>query len=274
MTRYAASDFHGHYNLYKEIKKKMKPNDILYVLGDCADRGPNGWKTLKAVLEDPQCILIMGNHELMLIDVIKAWFAIIEKDGRSQEKKADEDITWTYEYKLLSMNGGASTFWELRNEKDLRYWYSRLYNLPYKITILDTKKPIYLTHAGYTLKNEPNDKRTLVWNREHFYGKWPDNNSGIMIHGHTPQSHLLKELLNINEFYFGSEIIEKYNEEDFKVLGYGRNNKKIYEMIYCNGHKIDIDPCTILSKRGILINLETLKQEMVTFISEEECYKY
>ena len=74
MKFYATSDFHGHYNLYKKIKEMVDPQDIIYVLGDCADRGPNGWKTLKAVIEDPQCILLMGNHEHMLMKSMEDFF--------------------------------------------------------------------------------------------------------------------------------------------------------------------------------------------------------
>ena len=66
MARYAVSDLHGHLEIYKQIKAMLKPGDIVYCLGDCGDRGPRPWETIKAVYEDPQFIYLKGNHEDML----------------------------------------------------------------------------------------------------------------------------------------------------------------------------------------------------------------
>lgn len=276
MTRYAIADLHGYYNLYKEVKLRLRPDDILYVLGDCADRGPSGWKTLRAVLVDPQCILLAGNHEIMLRDTMQAWFDIVEKKtedledcGLTPEEIADEDIYWTRAYELLCMNGGEFTFWDWRREKDLYYWYDRLCNLPYEIEIFDTKVPLHLTHAGYTPGHRPAEEEELIWNRKHIHDKWPSNNNSIVIHGHTPQHYLYKELIDFSNFYFGKDDFKKYNKDSFEILGYDRNEEELYKMVYCDGHKIDIDPCTVLTKRGILLNLETLEQEMIVFLDEE-----
>lgn len=62
---YAISDLHGMLCLYQEVKKFLKPEDKVYCLGDCGDRGPDPWETIKAVAADPQFIYIKGNHEDM-----------------------------------------------------------------------------------------------------------------------------------------------------------------------------------------------------------------
>lgn len=113
MNRYAVSDLHGQLDLYKQIKEYINNDDVLYVLGDCNDRGPQPWSTLKAVIDDPQCILLMGNHEHMLWQA--ADFILEVTEGNIN--LFNEDPTW-YLYnasgrnspaELLKWNGGWST---------------------------------------------------------------------------------------------------------------------------------------------------------------------
>lgn len=40
MSVYAVSDLHGMYELYQKISDFLKPEDKVYCLGDCGDRGP------------------------------------------------------------------------------------------------------------------------------------------------------------------------------------------------------------------------------------------
>ena len=56
MAYWAISDLHGYYSFWEQVKNIIDKNDTVIVLGDCIDRGPNSWKTLKAVLSDPQAI--------------------------------------------------------------------------------------------------------------------------------------------------------------------------------------------------------------------------
>lgn len=267
MTRYAISDLHGYYNLYREVKSRLKPHDILYVLGDCADRGPSGWRTLRAILTDPQCILLLGNHELMLRDVMDEWFKIVEEKTKDVEdceltprEIADEEIIYTSVYELLLINGGEFTFWDWRDEEDLGYWKKRLDSLPVEIQLFDTEKPIILTHAGYTPWKKPTDIEDFVWDREHFFDKWLEEDSSIIIHGHTPNPFLYECLVEGPQLYHSC-----YYMDSFKSLGLDKTGAELWDITYSDGHKICIDPGTVVTHRGILINLETLEQEMVKF---------
>ena len=56
MSVYAVSDLHGYLDNYYKIKKMLKPEDKVFCLGDCGDRGPDSWATIKAVYQDPQFI--------------------------------------------------------------------------------------------------------------------------------------------------------------------------------------------------------------------------
>ena len=54
MVRYAIADLHGRLDLFNKVKEQINDDDVLYVLGDCNDRGPYPWLTLKTVIDDPQ----------------------------------------------------------------------------------------------------------------------------------------------------------------------------------------------------------------------------
>ena len=265
MKRYAASDFHGYYDLYEAIKKKLNVDDLLYVLGDCADRGPHGWETLTAVIKDPQCVLILGNHEAMLRDTMAAWYKI--QETLKNDNYADEDVIWTREYELLAMNGGNDTFWNWRQTGDDMYmWYQRLQMLPLEYQVFDSccGRPVILTHAGYTIGKRPKDEEDIIWNRNHFFENWDETKpigNAIVIHGHTPQEYLVERLVDYASLYD-----RKYIETDFKIIDTNEQNEwHIYDLTYSDGHKICIDPGTVISKRGLIINLDTLEQEVVHF---------
>lgn len=66
---YAMSDLHGCYTQYLEMLKKIpfSDNDVLYILGDLIDRGPDGIKIIQDVMKRNNVIPIIGNHELFAL---------------------------------------------------------------------------------------------------------------------------------------------------------------------------------------------------------------
>ena len=100
------SDIHGEYDKFMELldKIKLKETDTLYILGDILDRGPHPIKTLRKLMDMPNVICMVGNHELMALDCLE--FLMKEITDMSIEK-LDEDmldnlVTWQY-------NGSKST---------------------------------------------------------------------------------------------------------------------------------------------------------------------
>ena len=98
MSVYALGDLHGHYEIYEKVKAMLKPEDTVYFLGDAGDRGPDSWKCIKAIYDDPQFIYIYGNHEDMLVQALCNYI----HDGCPDY----------YSLQLLGMNGGNQTFEE------------------------------------------------------------------------------------------------------------------------------------------------------------------
>lgn len=95
MAIYATADLHGYLDLYKKIKDFLKPDDVVYYLGDAGDRGPQSWETIKVILDDPQFIYIKGNHDDMLVKAALNYFGdYFDTEG------------WYYD---LMSNGGEQT---------------------------------------------------------------------------------------------------------------------------------------------------------------------
>ena len=68
---YVCSDLHGQYELYRLILSQIKDGEKLYILGDVIDRGPDGIKILKDILQNKDKIeLFVGNHELMMMQAL------------------------------------------------------------------------------------------------------------------------------------------------------------------------------------------------------------
>ena len=63
---YVCSDIHGRYDKYTALLAGLRfgPGDTLYVLGDVIDRGPQGVRVLLDMMNRPNVIPILGNHEL------------------------------------------------------------------------------------------------------------------------------------------------------------------------------------------------------------------
>lgn len=72
MSTYVMSDIHGQFFSYERMLKKINfsDDDYLYVLGDCIDRGPDGISILQDLMKRKNAELILGNHEIMLINTL------------------------------------------------------------------------------------------------------------------------------------------------------------------------------------------------------------
>lgn len=70
MAIYIMSDIHGLKQRFDNMLNliALKPEDRIYILGDVIDRGPDGIELLETFMENEQFTLILGNHELMMLD--------------------------------------------------------------------------------------------------------------------------------------------------------------------------------------------------------------
>ncbi len=52
-------------------KIHFSADDTLYILGDVIDRGPDGISLLREIMATPNMVMLLGNHEYMMLDYLK-----------------------------------------------------------------------------------------------------------------------------------------------------------------------------------------------------------
>ncbi len=186
---YVVSDLHGQYELFRRLLKKIEfaQDDVLFVLGDCVDRGPMSIQILKEMKDSANIELLIGNHECMMLRALNP-------DGSIRDM---EDFSLWANY-----NGGDIThrqFLELPEAER-----AELYNwlLTRKLTtILEMGgQKYYLTHAlpderfiDFAIKDVPiEDVWKIVWNSPYrdndgtkcSFLDYPQD--GITVMGHVP----------------------------------------------------------------------------------------
>ena len=69
---YVLSDIHGQQQRFDSILEiiNLQPEDMLYILGDVIDRNPDGIRILRRIMAMPNARMILGNHELMMLDAL------------------------------------------------------------------------------------------------------------------------------------------------------------------------------------------------------------
>lgn len=185
MSVYVCGDLHGHLEIYHKIKAMLKPEDKVFCLGDCGDRGPDSWATIKAVYADPQFIYLKGNHEDMLVKACKDYLM--------------DDCVWDYaSYSLSCHNGGRETLEGWEWDPNREEWFCRLRDLPTWETYENPDGQVFvLCYAGFTpwFKDGTTEceipvDEDLLWDRAHIYSRTylPKHmDDVIVVHGHTPQ---------------------------------------------------------------------------------------
>ena len=236
MSVYALSDLHGCLDIYKSVKALLKPEDKVYFLGDAGDRGPHSWETIKAIAKDPQFIYLKGNHEDMLVTAAEDYF------------KNDEYIGSNY--RCLAHNGGGPTFDGLINDEMPKEWVKYLKGLStFEIYENATGENIALSHAGFTpwLSSDgvdiviPGDQ-DLIWDRDHYLDTPKIDEIDpevIIVHGHTPIPHILKDLRIPKEDYLGGAFW------------------------YDNHRKVCIDCGAVWTGEAVLLNLDTWEETII-----------
>ena len=143
MAGYVVSDIHGHYDLLLKglLEIGFTGKDYLYCLGDAIDRGPDGIKVLRHIMDNSENMdLIIGNHELMMLNSI-------DLSGKIECNGPDSSF-W------LGANGGYPTYegytdLSCEERKRLLEWLSNRY------VIRNLRYPDHdycLTHSYYNPK--------------------------------------------------------------------------------------------------------------------------
>lgn len=171
MSTYIMSDVHGEADLFHAMLKKVdfSQNDLLYILGDVIDRGQNGIMLLQEIMESPNMVMLLGNHEYMMLQYYSPYATAVEimrwnKNGNMPTVQAFDALA-------------------IDTQESIKKY---LYELPTHLQIQVNGRHFYLVH-GYPGENTHDE----VWNRPSLDAANPFPEL-ILIIGHTPVINMLK----------------------------------------------------------------------------------
>ena len=184
---YAMSDIHGMYDKYIKMLEliEFSDDDELYVLGDVVDRGDKPVEVLLDMMKRPNVYPIIGNHELMALNVLDIMF--------NGETGGEQEIPIEAAMGDWLVNGGAYTiegFAKLSysDRTDVLDYLSE-FLLCEAVDVGD--KTFILVHSGFD--NFSPDKKLsdytvndLVWHRPDPAFRYFGDESIYVVAGHTP----------------------------------------------------------------------------------------
>ncbi|MGN0424960.1 MAG: metallophosphoesterase [Acetatifactor sp.] len=188
MATYVMSDIHGEYDMFVELLEEIElgEEDVLYILGDILDRGPHPIKLIFKLMEMPNVICLVGNHELMALECLKFLMQEITEDsiGRLDENLFGNLLSW-------QENGGGTTIREFiklnREERQEVIDFIKDFFIYEELTVHG--KEFLLVHAGlgnYSPEKEMEDYslKELVWDRAEYGVQYFQD--AYVVTGHTP----------------------------------------------------------------------------------------
>lgn len=195
---YVVSDIHGRYDKWTEMLKTIKPTwaDTIYVLGDTLDRGPEGLKILLDMMERPNVVHLLGNHEFMFMGVLPTLLSQVTEEFVDDLEQDDDAIAALANY---MMNGGEQTIAELNGLDESRREEIREYILEMSVyeEVSVRDETFLLVHAGIDNFSpgkplEEYDLHDFLWKRPDMQRRYyPDK---TVVFGHTP-TQVIRETL-------------------------------------------------------------------------------
>lgn len=187
---YVCSDIHGDWNKYIKIYDivNLTNDDTLFILGDIVDRGKNGIKILKDMMNRPNVIPILGNHEFMAKSILEQ---SIKEIAENDTDNLNKDLINTLPNWFR--NGGEPTLKEFKALSDFDKQnildYIDEFLVYEEITV--NNQDYILLHAGISEDAFNEDKEMCEYYLDELLFEGMDYSKTyfedkIIITGHTP----------------------------------------------------------------------------------------
>lgn len=182
---------------------KQDPESMIIYGGDACDRGPEGYKIMRELLDNPQVIYLKGNHEDMFVSAAR--FILNNYHGPIDDKTIKDyiyslAIKDNYVSQIINCiyNGGFPTLAAWMADEMPNDFVTAIDKLPLTFSY----ENLDFCHAGAQYKifervatDEYNgelpdldDTTALLWDRNMLSHGWKPGR--ICIYGHTPAKHL------------------------------------------------------------------------------------
>ena len=171
MAHYVVADIHGEADRFHAMLEKIRfcADDTMYILGDVVDRGPDGIKLLQEIMQTPNMVMLLGNHEYMMLQYF------------SPDASSEEIRRW-------NRNGNAPTkaaYLKLKARKQ-RAILEYLRTLPTHLELTINGQDFYLVH-GFPAENVHDE----VWLRPSMDAPNPKPGYQVIV-GHTKVLSLIQ----------------------------------------------------------------------------------
>ena len=257
MATYAVSDLHGHMDVFEKGLEHIgfSDDDMLYVIGDAIDRGPDGIRILKTVMESHNMHFLLGNHELMMLEVVSSDGSVTQNIDEFQSREA---LNWLFN------NGGDRTYHKYRllkkieRKKLLKWLNSR--PLSTKVEINGTT--YILTHSAFDKDNIDVPYKEMNYEKAYYIAWYSPFRSDIYksIDDYAACSPWMFIIGHVPAYYLGE------NRGERPLSSYREKNV------------IDIDggcaePDARGAKGGILLRLDDMKEFTLSFAEMESAFE-
>ncbi len=173
-------DVHGHFKTFQLLVEKLelKENDVVVMLGDLIDRGPESSEVVSFVRKKRNFYSIRGNHEQMMIEGFDEvlFFKDYNEESRIWYHNGGASTEFSY---LLQYGNDADACEQAKNDVE---WMK---SLPTEIVLEDWR----FVHAGYNPNHDVEGQEEVVhlYIRALFYSsKHPIDTKRTILFGHTP----------------------------------------------------------------------------------------
>lgn len=164
MSVYVMSDLHGCLEEFEAMLDMIEfsDEDKLYVIGDVVDRGPKSMDLLKRIMGMKNAVMLLGNHEQMMIKAIASG-----------------------DFAHWNLNRGEETYKQFISQpvpmqaEMIKY----ILRAPSHIDIDVGERKFHLVHACPDPREEP-DMHVMLWERPERDRLFFDDKTAIV--GHTP----------------------------------------------------------------------------------------
>ena len=254
------TDIHGQYHLYDAIINDcfaLDPECTVVFGGDACDRGPDGYKIMRELLDNPRVVYLKGNHEAMF--VLAARELLKNKDQfTTDEASMQAFLLQTLDkyfpaIHLHILNDGARTLidWVMHGMDE--EFVNTIDNLPLTFSY----ENIDFCHAGSTYNDFKvvadaeyehrfiwqKDKDAMLWDRKNLALGWATGR--ICVFGHTPATLLPTGIYGRDQSMLH---VHPCAWQD-----------KMHAIDKRGGWKIDMDTGAVWSNRAYVLNCLTMK---------------
>lgn len=193
---YVMSDIHGQYERYRVMLDTIGfgEDNILYVLGDVLDRGPDGFKLLLDMAARPNVTGLLGNHELLAAGTLPSLL-------RTMRLGEEQPLSETEQQQMQEWlrNGGRASILEFLqlSAEEMETVCGYLLSLPAYAEVAVEGRQFVLVHAG--MEHFSPARPLNEYDLEEFLFCRPDPDAvyfpdKTLVFGHTPARLLYRQI--------------------------------------------------------------------------------